>query len=666
LLPAIAAATLLLACLTLLGASDAFAGAVITNGTVTLGVNDTGDLNLSDPSDPNPDPTRRLRGVTFVPTGNDGTRGGCLCEGWGAANVDPDPALTFSGKANEAQLPATVTPVSFTSTASTATSVTTVGGRLRVTHEFRPFSGSPNLYEVLVTLENIGSQTLGDVRYTRLMDWDVEPTPFHEFVTIRRGTASALRYSSDDGFADDDPLGVRDPAADLTDPASQNVDIQHAGPLDHGALFDFGFGALAPGGVKTFSIFYGAAPTEAQADDAVAAAAAEVFSYGQPQTPGGTLDDTVNTFIFAFRSVGGAPIIAAPVATISAGPVGTVPTASSTFAFSASDPGATFECSVDGGPFVPCTSPFTVGPLANGPHTFNVRARSASGVAGAAAGRAFQVAAPPDRDLDGVADAADNCPDRANPNQADADRDRIGDACDPFDASGPPVVGKTVVARVVSGQVFVRFPAGLQPRVRGRAAQAPAAAQVPAGYAPLQGAEVLPVGSIVHAVRGRLSVMAAAGFAKGGVTPTQKADFYDGIFQIRQKKARKPITDLTLRSPDFAKACAAAKPRTATGLPLAVGAAASRKPSSKQVASQLWGDGKGSFRTSGRHSAATVRGTKWLVQERCDGTLTRVARGVVSVFDKARNKTLNVRAGHSYLARAQRATIKTAKRKQSP
>lgn len=36
-----------------------------------------------------------------------------------------------------------------------------------------------------------------------------------------------------------------------------------------------------------------------------------------------------------------------------------------------------------------------------------------------------------DRDLDGVADADDNCPDAPNPSQADGDGDGIGDACDP-------------------------------------------------------------------------------------------------------------------------------------------------------------------------------------------------------------------------------------------
>jgi hypothetical protein len=38
--------------------------------------------------------------------------------------------------------------------------------------------------------------------------------------------------------------------------------------------------------------------------------------------------------------------------------------------------------------------------------------------------------APPDRDHDGVPDFKDNCPDVANPDQADSDHNGIGDACD--------------------------------------------------------------------------------------------------------------------------------------------------------------------------------------------------------------------------------------------
>jgi hypothetical protein len=47
-----------------------------------------------------------------------------------------------------------------------------------------------------------------------------------------------------------------------------------------------------------------------------------------------------------------------------------------------------------------------------------------------------------------------------------------------------------------------------------------------------------------------------------------------------------------------------------------------------------------------------VRGTRWDTADRCDGTLTRVRFGTVAVNDFVRHKTVIVRAGQSYLARA--------------
>jgi hypothetical protein len=49
-----------------------------------------------------------------------------------------------------------------------------------------------------------------------------------------------------------------------------------------------------------------------------------------------------------------------------------------------------------------------------------------------------------------------------------------------------------------------------------------------------------------------------------------------------------------------------------------------------------------------------VRGTWWLVEDRCDGTLTRVKTGRVDVRDFRLRKTIKLRAGKrsSYLAKA--------------
>jgi hypothetical protein len=46
-----------------------------------------------------------------------------------------------------------------------------------------------------------------------------------------------------------------------------------------------------------------------------------------------------------------------------------------------------------------------------------------------------------------------------------------------------------------------------------------------------------------------------------------------------------------------------------------------------------------------------VRGTIWLVADRCDGTFTSVRAGMVAVFDQTLKKTIIVTRGHSHLAK---------------
>jgi hypothetical protein len=68
-----------------------------------------------------------------------------------------------------------------------------------------------------------------------------------------------------------------------------------------------------------------------------------------------------------------------PETTIDAGPEGDIAETSPSFTFSANEAGATFECSVDGAAFAPCTSPTEIGPLGAGTHTFDVRAKDTFG-----------------------------------------------------------------------------------------------------------------------------------------------------------------------------------------------------------------------------------------------------------------------------------------------
>ena len=78
-----------------------------------------------------------------------------------------------------------------------------------------------------------------------------------------------------------------------------------------------------------------------------------------------------------------------------------------------------------------------------------------------------------------------------------------------------------------------------------------------------------------------------------------------------------------------------------------------RAPSAaKKKTRKLWGDGKGKFRTKGQFSSATVRGTKWVVIDRCDGTLTRVVRGSVARA-RLRDAQERHRQGRQAVPRAQ-------------
>jgi hypothetical protein len=142
----------------------------------------------------------------------------------------------------------------------------------------------------------------------------------------------------------------------------------------------------------------------------------------------------------------------------------------------------------------------------------------------------------------------------------------------------------------------------------------------------------VPTGTVVDATNGEVTLTTA-------VTPTttQQATFWGGRFEVRQTKAGGGYTDIYLRD-SGAGAC-----------PRKLQAGAARKKKRRG----LWGrDSHGRYRTHGRNSVATVRGTTWLTTERCGGTVTWVRDGAVAVRDKHRRKSVLVRAGHAYLARA--------------
>jgi NHL repeat len=188
-----------------------------------------------------------------------------------------------------------------------------------------------------------------------------------------------------------------------------------------------------------------------------------------------------------------------------------------------------------------------------------------------------------------------------------------------FAAPGTPVVGKAVNVKPVRGTVRVRRPGDA------RLIALPEGASVP-------------VGTLVDVQRGAIKLTSA----RNATGATQSAVFSGGAFLIRQKRARRPVTVLQLRGGQL-RAC----PRAARGH--AVSAARSRR-----ARRRLWGRGKGRFRTRGKRSAATVRGTIWLTEDRCDGTLTKVKRGKVVVRDFVRRRNVVLTPGERYFARRKR------------
>jgi uncharacterized repeat protein (TIGR01451 family) len=128
-----------------------------------------------------------------------------------------------------------------------------------------------------------------------------------------------------------------------------------------------------------------------------------------------------------------------------------------------------------------------------------------------------------------------------------------------------------------------------------------------------------------------------------------KGIFYGTPFNLRELNApssgaavERPVLRLQLAGGNFS-ACK-------TGTKAADARSTSLSIKKKKPPRRLFGNGKGRFRTKGRYSAGTVRGTYWVTIDRCDGTLTHVYRGVVSVHDLVLKTYVRVHAGQSYLA----------------
>jgi hypothetical protein len=189
---------------------------------------------------------------------------------------------------------------------------------------------------------------------------------------------------------------------------------------------------------------------------------------------------------------------------------------------------------------------------------------------------------------------------------------RVGAAPPP-----PPVLGKRVDVAPVSGVVLIKL--------KGKTT-----------FTRLKVGDQVPLGSTLDATHGVVKLTAAKD--RNGHTTTGR--FYAGVFGVGQ--ARTPAAELTVLT------LAGPKPSGCTTHSVRSATTARRRRHGKR---SLWGSSsKGNFRTVGSYASATERGTKWLTQDTCSGTLIHVTQGAVAVADFPHHRTLLVHAPHTFLA----------------
>ncbi len=183
----------------------------------------------------------------------------------------------------------------------------------------------------------------------------------------------------------------------------------------------------------------------------------------------------------------------------------------------------------------------------------------------------------------------------------------------------PPKLAVSANVATVSGSVRVKLPGS-------------------STFVELTTVHQIPFGTIVDATHGSVSVTTAG--PHGG---TQTVTLSGGEFVLTQ--GRNGMVVATLTGGNFS-VCPTARERAH------VARAASKHATGKHVVRKLWAEGHGNFTTDGNYASASVRGTRWLTEDLCEGTLIHVATDRVAVVNRVNHRHIIVKAGHSYLAKA--------------
>jgi hypothetical protein len=282
--------------------------AIIGDGKVLLGVGAEGHLNIPYYGTILGLPTTDPAGVNTIglrsPDGRyTAVEQGCLCEGWGAGIRRGDLGTEFEdecGSQADTKMNIALDRFSVHDANKEATSEVYCGvqKKLKVRHQFRTAKdrrGCDGAYEVKVTIQNRACDSVKDVIYRRVMDWDIDPSKFNELVTIQ-GTSKSdvLELSTNNGFCDMNPSSSCESTGSSIDAPSNNSDFVDLGPEDHGATFQINLGELKKDEAVIFRFFYGYFRSESEAKKCIKAGKMDLYSFGQDK-------DEQNTFLFGVR-----------------------------------------------------------------------------------------------------------------------------------------------------------------------------------------------------------------------------------------------------------------------------------------------------------------------------------------------------------------------------
>jgi Ca2+-binding RTX toxin-like protein len=194
-------------------------------------------------------------------------------------------------------------------------------------------------------------------------------------------------------------------------------------------------------------------------------------------------------------------------------------------------------------------------------------------------------------------------------------RDRVSGTCEAVDDGRRlrPALGRSMVVDPRTAAADMRLAFGRR-------------------FVPLKDSLVLPLGSSLDTTSGAVRVVTAPrrGAAAAQRRPrVQSGTFSNGMFEVRQRRRSGAPTVLQLQGRSF-RGC--------------------RALGRKVIIRRLQGRGRGRFTTVGRVSSTLTRRGRWVVEDRCDGTLTRIQSGLGTVLDPRVRRRIVVRPGRSYLA----------------